>query len=128
LVYRKLDHVEDAIGNKQNTEKYREGDYRIDRQPRKIKQVFVYDGDQTFRYQLEGLKNVSYAEWELKSAKEEEELFEVRKILKKRKVGKSYEYLTWYWGELKKNSSWQPESELKKYVPDMIKEFNKNPN
>ena len=127
IVYRKLDHVEDAIGNKQPTEKARMGDIRWDRQPRKIEQVFTYDGENTYRYQITGLKNVSYSEWELMPAKEEAELFEVRKILNKKKVGNKYEYLTWYWGELKKEASWQPEAELLKYVPKLIKEYNETP-
>jgi hypothetical protein len=123
LVYRKLDHVEDALGNKQPSEKYREGDYRADRQPRMIEQIFIYAGNQPYRYQLKGLKHVSYAEWELRPAKEEDELFEVRKFLDSRKVRNKQELLTWYWGELRKEASWQPRSEMMKFVPEMVKEF-----
>ncbi len=123
LVYRVLNHVESALGNKQPSEKYREGDYRYDRQPRKIEQIFVYTGDQLYRYQLKGLPNVSYAEWELMPATEEDELFEVRKFLKSRKKGNKVELLTWYWKELKKDASWQPRSEMIKFVPDMVNKF-----
>ena len=126
LVYRALNHVEDALGKKQPSEKYREGDYRWDRQPRKIEQVFVYAGDQLYRYKLKGLPNVSYAEWELMPAKEDEELFEVRKFLKSRKIGNKVYLLTWYWKELKKDASWQPRSEMMKFVPDMVREFEAN--
>lgn len=103
LVYRLLDHPEDAMGNKQPTESFREGDMRLDRQPRKITQTFVYTGDQLYRYQLYGLPHVSYTEWQLKIAEgHDEELFEVRKFLKSRKVNNRIELLTWYYKELKK--------------------------
>jgi hypothetical protein len=123
LVYRLLDHVENALGKKQPTEQYREGDYRWDRIPRRIEQVFIYTGHQTYRYQLKGLPHVSFADWELKPSKEEEELFEVRQFLESRKVGNKIELLTWYYNEKKAESSWQPRSEMIKYVPDMVKAF-----
>lgn len=123
FVHRLLDHVESALGKKQPTEQYREGDYRWDRMPRKIEQVFFYSGDQTFRYSLNGLPHVSFAEWEIKQSKEEVELFEVRQFLKSRKVGNKIELLTWYFGEKKKLASWQLRSEMIKYVPDMVKAF-----
>jgi hypothetical protein len=60
LVYRKLDTPENALGEKQSG-KFREGDYRFDRQPRKIEQIFYYNGKkQTYRYMLNGLKNSSF--------------------------------------------------------------------
>jgi hypothetical protein len=93
LVYRLLDHVEDAMGYKQSSEKYREGDYRYDRQPRAIKQTFFYTGDQLYRYQLTGLPHVSYSEYQLMIAEEEEdELFEVKQFinLEKLKIRSKY--------------------------------------
>jgi hypothetical protein len=123
LVYRSLDYPENALGQKQPTDNFRRGDYKMDRQPRKIEQVFIYAGDVPFRYQLNGLPHVSYAEWELKPAKEEEELFEVRQFLKSRKVGNKVELLTWYWGERKKHASWQLRSEMIKYVPELVQDF-----
>ena len=126
LVYRLLDHVEDSLGYKQPTEKYREGDFRWDRQPRKIKQTFVYTGDQLYRYQLVGLPHVSFSEWQLMPAEEEEELFEVKQFIKSRKVKNKIELLTWYWKELKKDASWQPRSEMMKHVPHLVKAYEKN--
>jgi hypothetical protein len=123
LVYRSLDYPENALGQKQPTANFRRGDYKMDRQPRKIEQVFVYAGDVPFRYQLNGLPHVSFAEWELKPAKEEEEMFEVRQFLKSRKVGNEVELLTWYWGEKKKDASWQIRSEMIKYVPELVQDF-----
>lgn len=127
LVYRLLDHMEDAMGYKQPTEKYREGDMRWDRQPRKIKQTFVYTGDQLFRYQLTGLPHVSYSEWQLMAAEgQEDELFEVKQFIKSRKVNNKVEILTWYYGELKKDASWQLRSEMMKYVPHLVKAYEKS--
>ena len=127
LVYRLLDHVEDSLGNKQLTEKYREGDYRYDQQPRKIKQTFVYTGHQLYRYQLTGLPHVSYCDWQLMAAEEQEdELFRVRKFIKSRQVNNEIQLLTWYHGELKKNASWQLRSDMMKYVPNMVRAFERN--
>jgi hypothetical protein len=127
LVYRLLDHPEDAMGYKQPTESFREGDMRWDRQPRKITQTFVFTGDQLYRYQLYGLPHVSYSEWQLKIAEgHDEELFEVRKFLKSRKVNNRIELLTWYYKELKKDASWQLRSEMMKHVPHLVKAYEKN--
>jgi hypothetical protein len=123
LVYRKLDTPENALGDKQSG-KFREGDYRYDRQPRKILQIFYYNGKkQTYRYMINGLKNASFTESQLKEAEEDTELFEVKQLLQKKVVDGDVEYLTWYYDEPKKNASWQLESELIKTIPELVKNF-----
>ena len=127
LVYRLLDHPEDAMGNKQPTESFREGDYRWDRQPRAILQTFVYSGNQLYRYQLTGLPHVSYSGWQLKIADGHDDiLFELRKFIKSRKVNNRIELLTWYYNELKKDASWQPRTEMMKHVPHLVRAYEKN--
>ena len=63
-------------------------------------------------------------EYQLKLSDEQEELFEIKEILDKKLINKKLHYLTWYYGEKKSEASWQPESELIKFVPDLIKQFN----
>jgi hypothetical protein len=123
LVYRKLDRPENAIGDKLSGT-FREGDFRFDRQPRKVEKILYYNGKNPYRYILNGLKNASFAENELMAAKEEEALFEVKQILSKKVINGKVNYLTWYYGELKKEASYQPESELNKFVPHLVKAFN----
>jgi hypothetical protein len=62
--------------------KFRSGDNRYDMVPRKVKNVYLYDNN--WRYRLVGFDNVAYAESELKPAVEEEERYEMKKIIGKR--------------------------------------------
>lgn len=127
IVYRKLDHPESATGEKQDTAQFRVGDLRWDRQPRKIEKVLFYHGGASpYRYILNGLPNASYGEIELKPAQEKEELFEVKQLLDKKVIDGEVHYLTWYYNEKKKEASWQPESELNKFVPDIVKDYNES--
>ena len=126
LVYRKLDEPENALGHKQNTKNFREGDYRWDKTPRKITQVLNYTGDVPFRYMVNGIKNASYTDFQLKKASERVEKFKVKKILNKRMDGRKVLYLVWWYGELKKNATWQPRKELIKDIPDIINDYEEN--
>jgi hypothetical protein len=63
----------------------------------------------------------------LKKAEEEDELFEVRQILEKNMIAGKQHYKVWYYNELKKEANWQPETELLKFVPDLVKYFNEKP-
>lgn len=68
VVYAKLEIPRNALGKKQSTPSFREGDYRWDiKNPRLIKQVLYYPNN--IRYTLEGLPNVSYPREELKKAR-----------------------------------------------------------
>jgi hypothetical protein len=68
MVYRELEHVRDALGKAQPTNQKRMGDYTFDKTARVITQIFYYSGSITFRYYLQGLKNVSYTEKQLMKA------------------------------------------------------------
>jgi hypothetical protein len=108
--------------------KFREGDRRWSVKPRKIKKVLKVLGDVPIRYMLNYIPNVSYTEEQLRPAdkKDVEELFEVKKIIDKRKNGRKTEYLVWYKGYLKKDAYWIDEKELKRTGLDYsIDEYNK---
>ena len=70
LVYRLLDTPENALGEKQSG-KFRTGDYRYDRQPRKIEKIVCYAGKNPYRYMLNGLPNAAFTESQLKEAEED---------------------------------------------------------
>ena len=125
IVYVQLDKPQDALGRTQNTENFREGDYRFDRVPRKVKAVYLYGGEVPFRYSVTGIKNVSYTEKQLRKAdpKEKQEKFIVKEIVGKRTRKKKVEYKIWWKGYLKKNATWEKRSELMKDVPELIKEY-----
>eukprot|EP00981_Chlorochromonas_danica_P002509 scaffold478_cov203-Ochromonas_danica.AAC.1 len=57
IVYEKLDHPENALGNKQDTSQFRTGDYRFSRVPKKIIKVIVMRDEPIFRYILESKPN-----------------------------------------------------------------------
>ena len=86
IVFNKLDWPEDALGNKQPTSKFRAGDYRYSKVPKKIVKVLLMNTKPYYRYVLESLPNVSYTEQELIKAgkKEKETKYVIKKILKRR--------------------------------------------
>jgi hypothetical protein len=57
-----LDRPESVLGKKQTGTKFRTGDNRFDPKVRAITKVLYYNGKNTYRYLVEGIKNVSYAE------------------------------------------------------------------
>lgn len=129
LVYRKSDVPLNSFGKKQNTEKYREGDYRFDIQARKISKVLYYP--KNIRYLLSNLNNVSYTEDELLPAEDkQEEEFEVQSIIdKKVENGKTYYLIKWK-GFSSDENTWEHRDELIKTIPDLINQFdekNKKP-
>ena len=82
LVYHISEVPLSALGHKQPTDKFREGDYRWVLVPRKIVDVLPYPGKVANRYILDTKPNVSYAEYELKPAREEVEKLTIKKISK----------------------------------------------
>lgn len=125
LVHRHLDYPENALGEKQSTANFRVGDVRWDTQPRKVEQVVILNAvGNPYRYIISGIPNASFTEKQLMLSKEEEELFEIKQILDKQKINGKTHYKVWYYGEKKKEASWQPESDLIKFVPDLVKSFN----
>lgn len=121
LVYSISEVPRDALNYKQPTANFRVGDYRWNRQARKIIKVLPYPNN--IRYVLNYKPNVSYAEYELKPAEEKEERFFINKIIDKRIVRKKIEYLVWWRDFNKEDSTWVSKEQLiednaKKYIDD----------
>jgi hypothetical protein len=123
IVYVKLDKPQNALMENQPTEKFREGDYRFDRTPRKILKIFYYTGKNIYRYLVTGIPNVSYSEAELRPATEKEEEFKVKQIIDKKKVGNKIYYLVWWAGYKKGESTWETKKKLMEDVPQKVKEY-----
>lgn len=125
LVYRKVERPMNALGHYQNTTNFRVGDYRFDvKNPRKIINVLRYPNN--IRYILNGMTHVSYTENELRPAQQKEETYTVKKIIDKKVIKKIVYYLIWWKGYLKKNATWEKESELiKDGLKPLIDEYNK---
>jgi hypothetical protein len=129
IVYEKLDWPEDALGHKQPTAKFRAGDYRFSRVPKKIMQVFNMPDQPWFRYQLEGMKNVSYTEAQLRISNEKETKYVVKAILDTRMKNKKIEFLVHWKNHKKEEATYEPETTLREDgVGPMIDEFLKNKN
>jgi hypothetical protein len=119
FVYYQLDYPENALGKDQPTAQWREGDYRWNRQPKKIIKVLYMSGKLPYRYLLEGMERVSYTEAQLRKAdvielkpvekpqepeppKEEEEKFEVEEIIGRyQPKNKELSYRVWLKNEPK---------------------------
>ena len=112
MVYRKLEIPENALGHKQNTSNFREGDYRWDKTPRKIIKVLPYGGSVPYRYVLNFMAHVSYTDKELMKAKETEEKFKVREIIGKKIEKRQTYYLIWWSGFKKSESTWEGKNQL----------------
>jgi hypothetical protein len=61
-VHVNLDRPESVLGKKQTGSTFRTGDARYDSKARKIIKVLYYNGKNPYRYLVQGIKNVSYAE------------------------------------------------------------------
>ena len=121
LVYRRLEVAIDKYGNKLHNGKFRQGENRYEMIPRKVVQVLAYSSPNPWRYILDTLPNVSYAEAELLPAHNEtEEKFIVRKIIGKKTEKKIIYYLVWFKKSLKKDATWEPRSKL---VEDGLDEY-----
>ena len=108
--------------------KFREGDRRWSLTPRKIVKIIRVAGPITNRYILNYIPNVSYTEDQLRLSKDEEETFEIKKIIDKNKDedGNTI-YKVWYKGYLKKDAYWIPEDELRRLGADFsIEEYEKS--
>jgi hypothetical protein len=127
LVYVVLETPEDALGNKQPG-LFRNGDYRLTKEPHKITKLLYYHGPPYYRYIVSTFKGVSYQEAELKPAiGETDEKFKVKKIIGKKKIKKVLHYLVWFKGETKKEASWQPAQNLiDDGLQDYIDDYNEN--
>ena len=128
MVHYKLDYPENALGHKQPTSQFRTGDYRYSRQARKIVKVLYMNDEPYFRYILEGLPNVSYSEYQLIKSQYKQSRYKVKSIIDDRFNGNKKEYLVWWEGyKKKKDSTWEPEKQLRDDgLGDMIDEYENN--
>lgn len=125
LVHRRLNYPQNALGKDQPTETFRMGDYRYERNPRKITRILYYNGKIPYRYMLDGIKTTSYTENQLMRSKEKITKFVVKKIIGKKKVGNKIYYHIWWKDYPKKDATWEPKSELIIDIPLLIQEYEK---
>lgn len=112
-VHIKLDVPRDALNNEQSTQKFRMGDYRFDKTPRKITNILYYTGDIPHRYMVDGIDNASYTKRQLiKSSYKGEQKYDVKKIIGKKKINNKIHYLVHWKGYNKKDSTWEPRDNL----------------
>lgn len=127
IVHYQLSYPEDALGNKQPTEKFRVGDFRFSPIPKRIVQVLYYNGNIPYRYMLKDMQFVSFTENQLMKSKEKEQKYKVKRIIGKKKEKKITYYLIWWNGYLKKDSTWEPENMLiKDGLKEQIDDYNSN--
>ena len=123
LVYVALESPENALGVKMKG-LFRNGDYRLTKEPHKIMQVLYYHGPPYYRYIVNSFNGVSYQEAELRPAKgETEEKFKVKALIDKKIVKKIIYYKVWWKNYPKKEATWEPKDELIKDVPDLIEAY-----
>lgn len=114
IVHQKLEIPKNALNNKQPTTNFRVGDYRYSTTPKKIIKIIDMPDKPFFRYILEGMPNVSYADVELIKAKatEKETKYEVEKFIKKHTIKKKVFYLVKWKGYTIKDATYEPEEKL----------------
>jgi hypothetical protein len=120
LVYVVLESPENALGKKQKG-LFRNGDYKLTKEPHKITKVLYYHGPPYYRYLVNTFNGVSYQEAELKRATEEaEEKFKVKQIINKRTYKKVLQYKVWWKGYPKKEATWELAQNL---IDDGLQEY-----
>jgi len=125
LVYVALETPENALGKKMKG-LFRNGDYRLTKEPHKITKVLYYHGPPYYRYLVNTFNGVSYQEAELKPATgETEEKYKVKKIIGKKTVKKVLYYKVWWKNYKKAESTWEKAEDLiDDGLQDYIDEFN----
>jgi hypothetical protein len=114
IVYYRLEIPVDKTGIKLHDARFRQGDIRFDLlHPRKIVQVFAYSSYNPYRYELQDMPNVSYAEAELILADNEKgSKYTVREIINKKTIKRKIYYQIW-WSKYKKaDATWESKSNL----------------
>ena len=125
IVIPKLEVPKDALGNKETTENFRNGDVRFDLNY-KLKIVRVLNYPNNNRYILNTLPNVSYAEEELMSANINDEYHQVKNVIDVDvEDGKIFYKIHWE-GHLKQHSTWVSKTSLiKDRLKKTLLEFDK---
>ncbi len=112
LVHYQLDEPENALGHKQNTKQFREGDFRYSPVAKKIVSVIVMNDEPRYRYMLQGINNASYTEHQLFKSKDNVERFRVKAIIGSRFKGNKKEYLVWWKGYKKSEATYERRKDL----------------
>jgi hypothetical protein len=123
LVHRQLDYPENALGNKQSTHNFRMGDFRFSPVPQKITKILYFNGSIPYRYMLDGIKNASFTEAQLMPSVEKVQKWKVKKIIGHKKIKNKIHFLIWWKGLTKRQSTYEPRSELIKDIPKLIKDY-----
>lgn len=115
--------------------KFRNGDIRWSKDVKTVKYIFLIP-NQPPMYKLDGVPNVLYTKNQLQLVNEEpekiepvaendENRFEVEKILERKKSGRSFQYLIKWRGYPKSEATWEKKSELMKDIPQLVEKFDK---
>ena len=120
IVHKALDYPKNALGQKQPTANFREGDIRWDEAPRKIKHIIYMPDRPYIRYILSELPNVSFTENELMKSKEKEEKYNVEKILNEKIVNRKKFLLIKWKGYTVKDATYEPLETIKEDLGDII--------
>jgi len=108
-VYYRSDVPLTALGHKQPTQLFRAGDYHFNvYDAREIKKILYYPNN--VRYLLDGKRNVSYAESELKIA--DNPKYVVKSLIDKKILYSKVYYLVWWKYYDRKLATWEPRSSL----------------
>ena len=106
LVHYALSKPDNAYG------KFRSGDRRFSIDTKKISFILYYSSSNPYRYLIDGVPNVSFAEAELIPAKGKEQTYIIHKIIgKKKEKGKTF-YLVWWKKYKKSQSTWESKEKL----------------
>ena len=131
VVYYKTDYPVSALGNKQPTNNFREGDFRWNvKEPRKIEKVLYYPPPINYRYLLKDKPDVSYTETQLRLSKEKESKYVVERIMGIRTQNKIKEVNIKWKGYNVSDNTWEPETNIiedigKNAFDDMLSQFKK---
>lgn len=112
LVHHKLFFPLNALGEKQPTANFREGDIRYSIEPKKITELVFMADNPFIRYKISGMKNVSFSENELKLS-QKQAIPKIKQLLDKKGI-KPTKYLIWFENQPKKNAIWMTSSQLLK--------------
>ena len=112
MVYYKLETPMNALNNRVNDTKFRQGDFRYNPVSKKIVKVVYMPDPPYYRYVLSDMNNVSYSENELIPSTDIEQKYYVEKFIEKKVVNKKTFYLVKWKGYLIKDATWESEKDL----------------
>lgn len=112
-VYVKLEVPYGVLGHRESTTDFRVGDVRWTKQVHIITKVINMNSRPWYRFMVNGIKNCSYSQWELKPARNQAvATFIFKKIVGHKKVNGQRFYKIWWKNELKKDATFEPEENL----------------